>query len=201
MRERLYIYIMKRILLIGICLLFTGMVYAQKSQLSLDEHNKYVYYEVVDMPGISADSLHKNSAYFVKSMYPNNKSIKISDPGILIKDKFLTYTSFVKHESGEMTYTLNIEFKDSKYRYWLTDFSFTPYERNRYGVFVPSSPKNIPLETAASKVDKKEIAAYIEQTGAFCKQLGEKLKEYMAENHAAAKKPDQQPAKIVTDKW
>src|SRR3978361_1608497 len=101
MRERLYIYIMKRILLIGICLLFNRVVYAQKSQLSLDEHNKYVYYEAVDMPGISADSLHKNSAYFVKSVYSNNKSIKIGDPGILIKDKFLTYSSFVKHQTVE----------------------------------------------------------------------------------------------------
>lgn len=201
MRERLYIYMMKRILLIGIGLLFAGMGHAQKNQLLLDEHNRYVYYQVVDMPGISTDSLHKNSAYFVKSIYPGNKSIKISDSAILIKDKFLTYTSFVKHESGEVTYTLNIEFRDSKYRYWLTDFSFTPYERNRYGVFVPSSQNHIPLETAASKVGKKEMASYIEQAGAFCKQLGGKLKEYMAENHTAQKKPDQQPAKIVTDKW
>ncbi|MDB5141891.1 MAG: hypothetical protein JWQ66_604 [Mucilaginibacter sp.] len=176
------------------------MANAQKSLLSLDEHNKYIYYQVVDLPGISADSLYKNAEYFIKSVYPKTKSIQ-SNNSINIKDKFLTYTSFVKHENGEMAYTLNIECKDAKYRYWLTDFVFTPYERNRYGVYVPINGIEIPLESAESKVIKKDLDGYFDQTGAFCKQLGEKLKKYMAEGHTT-KKPDQQPVKkIVTDKW
>ncbi len=121
--------------------------------------------------------------------------------GAGIKDKFLTYTSLVKHENGEMTYTLTIESKEDKYRYWLTDFVFTPYEKNRYGIFVPVSGIEIPIENASSKLTQKEVDGYFDQTGAFCKQLGEKLKKYMAEDHLV-KKPNQQPVKkIVTDKW
>jgi hypothetical protein len=189
---------MKISLLFFICLIITGMANAQKSLLSLDEHNKYIFYQVVELPGISADSLNKNAGYFIKSIYPKLKRVKNQNS---IKDKFLTYTSLVKHENGEMDYTLNIECKDGKYRYWLTDFVFTPYEKNRYGVFVPVNGIDIPLETAESKITKKDLDGYFEQTGAFCKQLGEKLKKYMVEGNVP-KKADQPPVKkVVTDKW
>lgn len=192
---------MKRVLIFGICLLIAQITNAQKSLLSLDEHNKYIYYQVVDLPAVSADSLHKNVIYFTETAYPKTKSIVTSNNGAIIKDKFLTYTSLVKHENGEMAYSLNIECKDGKYRYWITDFVFTPYERNRYGVFVPTNGLDIPLETAESKLTKKELEGYFDQTGSFCKQLGEKLKIYMVEGRKI-KKSDQQPVKkIVTDKW
>ena len=154
------------------------------------------------MPGISADSLQKNVVYFVKEMYPKNKSAQVTQSGAGIKDKFITYTSLIKHESGEMAYTFTIECKEGKYRYWLTDFVFTPYEKNRYGVFVPQSGIEIPIENASSKLPQKDVDGYFEQTGVFCKQLGDKLKNYMTEGHQVYKKTEQQPVKkIVTDKW
>ena len=192
---------MKRFFLFLTCLIAAEIANAQKSLLSLDEHNKYIYYQVVDRPGVSADSLQKSVAYFLKDMYPKNKSAQTTQYATNIKDKFLTYTSLVKHENGEMAYSLTIECKEGKYRYWLTDFVFTPYEKNRYGVFVPVSGIEIPIENASSKLTQKDVDGYFDQTGAFCKQLGEKLKKYMAEDHSV-KKPDQQPVKkIVTDKW
>jgi hypothetical protein len=192
---------MKRFFLFLTCLIAARVANAQKSLLSLDEHNKYIYYQVVDIPGTSADSLDKNARSFLKDFFPKIKP-KHSDNGAIdIEDKFLTYTSLVKHENGEMAYTLTIECKEGKYRYWLTDFIFTPYEKNRYGVFVPVNGIEIPIENASSKLTQKEVDGYFDQTGAFCKQFGEKLKKYMAEDHVA-KKPDQQPVKkIVTDKW
>lgn len=199
-QERLYLYSMKRILLFMPFLIIALAANAQKSLLSLDEHNKYIYYQVVDLPGISADSLNKNAVYFVKSVYPKIKAKQSDNAFIGIKDKFLTYTSFAKHESGEIAYTLNIECKDAKYRYWLTDFVFTPYEKNRYGVYVPVNGIDVPLESTTSKITEKELNGYFDQTGAFCKQLGEKLKKYMAEGYAK-QKADQQLKKIVTDKW
>src|ERR1700761_8690994 len=101
---------MKRVVLLLVCLFSIGIANAQKSLLSLDEHNKYIYYQVVDMPGISTDSLYKNATYFIQSTYPKTKPAQ-STNSISIKDKFLTYTSFVKHESGEISYSLNIECK------------------------------------------------------------------------------------------
>jgi len=155
------------------------------------------------MPGITLDSLTKNASYFIKTTYPKAKSgPDVTAGNFHANDKFLVYSmaTFVKHESGEIAYTLNIECKDSKYRYWLTDFVFTPYEKNRYGVFVPKAGIDIPLETAEPKLDKKELNGYFDQTGAFCKQVGDKLKLYMTEGHVV-KKAEKSPAKVVTDKW
>lgn len=196
-----YIYNMKKILLIFICLVMTQIANAQQSQFSIDEHDKYIYYNVVDMPGVSADSLNKNSGMFIRMEYPKDKPAIPGNYSIAIKDKFLTYASLVKHESGEIAYTLNIECKDSKYRYWLTDFVFTPYEKDRYGAFKPVSGMNFPLETVKSKVSKKELDDYMDQTVAFCTQLGEKLKKYMVEDHKIKKAVQQPVKKIVTDKW
>ena len=170
----------------------------------MNEQNKYIYYQVVDMPGFTADSLTKNALYFVKSVYRNIKfKQQSSTDNITLVNKFLPYNvmSFSKHESGEIDYSFNVECKDNKYRYWLTDFTFTPYEKNRYGVFVPKLGINMPLETAISRLDKKELEGYLDQTGTFCKQTGEKLKKYMTEG-AKSNKPAQQPVKkVVTDKW
>ncbi|MDO3628784.1 DUF4468 domain-containing protein [Mucilaginibacter sp. BT774] len=192
---------MKTILLLIASLAISAAVNAQKSLLSIDENNKYIYYQVVDMPGIKADSLQKNMVLFIKEFYPKEKSLQVTNPGASVKDKFLTYTSLVKHENGEMTYALNVECKDGKYRYWVTDFVFTPYEKNRYGMFTPVSGMYITLEKVSDKLPKKDVEGYFEQTGAFCKQLGDKLKKYMAEGKPQQPKENKPVKKIVTDKW
>ncbi|HTK20335.1 MAG TPA: DUF4468 domain-containing protein [Mucilaginibacter sp.] len=192
---------MKRFLLLIVGLAVSGMVSAQKSLLSVDENNKYIYYQVVDMLDIKADSLQKNMTLFMKEFYPKEKSLKITGSEASVKDKFLTYTSLVKHEDGEIAYALNIECKDGKYRYWITNFVFIPYEKDRYGMFVPVNGKDIPLEKASDKLSKKDADGYLEQTGVFCKQLGDKLKKYMKEGKQQQPKEDKPVKKIVTDKW
>ena len=186
-------------------MLLIQTVYGQKSLLALDEHDKYIYYQVVSQPGTSADSLDKKALGFVKESLPKSSLRTIGDSSIALKDKFVTYSvlAFAKHESGEIKFTLTIECKNAKYRYWLTDFVFIPYEKNRYGVFVPSNGIEIPIEKSSIHVDKKEAEGYLDQTGAFCKQLGDQLKSYMLADHPVNKKAEQQPAvkKVVTDKW
>ncbi len=185
MKERLYIYTMKRFLLPVICILLIHAANGQKSLLALDEHNKYIYYQVADQPGATADSLDKKAIGFIKENYPKSSLKAIGDTSIVLKDKFLTYSvlAFAKHESGEIKFTLTIECKNAKYRYWLTDFVFTPYVKNRYGVFVPNNSIETPVEKSSSHVDKKEAEGYLDQTGAFCKQLGDQLKSYMLLDH------------------
>ena len=194
---------MKKNLLIITGLLFFQIANAQKSLLFLDEHNKYVYYQVIDLAGISVDSLNKNAAYFIKTVYPKVKVTSSNTGGIGVSGKFLTYNAvtFVKSESGEIDYTLNIECKDAKYRYWVTDFIFKPYKRDRYGAMTAEPGIELPLETALSKLEKKEFNGYLDQTGIFCKQLSERLKQYMIEGSKEKKIEDAPTKKIVTDKW
>src|ERR1700747_2593999 len=105
------------------CALLIQTAVAQKSLLALDEHDKYIYYQVVTQPGATADSLDKKALGFVKETFPKSTLKTMGDTGITLKDKFVTYSvlAFAKHESGEIKFTLTIECKNAKYRYWLTD--------------------------------------------------------------------------------
>ena len=191
---------MKIIITALACIFFGKVTLAQKELLSFDEHNKYIYYQVADIPGLPADTLHSRGVCFLKTTYPKIK-LKQTATAISGEDKFVVFggVSVLKHESGEIAYLVNIECKDQKYRYWLTNFTFTPYQRDRYGNFVPEAGINIPLENALSKFDKKDVDSYLDETGAFCKQLGDRLKLYMIKVPTAKK--EEITKKVVTDKW
>lgn len=194
---------MKRILFLLTCIAVAWSANAQKALLALDENNKYIYYQVVDQPNATRDSLNRKALSFVRGTYKKIKTNLTGDSVISIKDKILTYSvlAFAKHESGEIKYTLTIECRDNKYRYWFADFVFTPYYKDRYGNFVPQSGIEIPLEKAISKIDKKELDGYLDQTGAYCKQAGDGLKAFMSQNHLSVKAGTQPVKKIVTNKW
>jgi hypothetical protein len=189
---------MKIVMIAIIYVLFAKIAIAQQDLLSFDEHNKYIYYEVADMPGLSADTLHARSLYFLKKVYPRPQ-IKTTANTITGEGKFLTYggVSVLRHETGEIAYHVNIEFKDQKYRYWLTAFVFTPYQRDRYGNFVPQQGIDIPLEDVDAKLEKKDAEAYLNETGTFCKEFGEKLKQLILK----ASKKEETTKKVVTDNW
>lgn len=175
---------------------------AQKEQLSFDEHNKYIYYQVVDIPGLIKDTLTLRELYFLKTAYPKAKIKPIVNSNQIIADgKFLVYdgTSILRHESGQVAYVLTIESKDQKYRYWLTGFIFTPYQRDRYGNFVPEQGIDIPLEKVSAKLNKKGADACFNQTADFCREFGEKLKFSLSEAHLPKKTAIAK--KTITDNW
>jgi len=192
---------MKTLLIGSLFILFAKMSFAQQDLLSFDEHNKYIYYQVVNLPGIAADTLRERGVYFLKTAYPKVSVKPVGTDGLTGEGKFITYggVSVMKHEKGEIAYLVNIEFKDQKYRFWLTNFVFTPYQRDRYGNFVSQLGVEIPLETASARLEKKELESYLDETGTFCKQFGDKLKSYMLK--VPAQKKEETVKKVVTDKW
>jgi len=183
--------------------LFANAALAQKELLSFNEQNKYMYYQVVDMPGLSVDTLQARALNFLKIAYPKAKITQDkANNSIGGSGKFLVVSgiTLVKHQDGEMTFTFAIECKDQKYRYWLTDFTFTPFKTDRYGNAVPVLGIEIPLETGTTKLDKKQLDNYLSQSGFFSKQFGDKLKQYMIN---APTLPAKDPAKkvISTKNW
>jgi len=139
-------------------ILFVKISFAQQNLLSFDEHNKYIYYQVADAPGLVTDTLHAKGSAFLKVYYPKIRLKPIAGENMISgQGKFLVYggVSVLKHEKGEVTFQFNIEFKDQKYRYWLTGFIFTPYQRDRYGNFVAQKGIDIPLEKHFVEIRKK----------------------------------------------
>jgi hypothetical protein len=200
---RLFIFIpMKKVLIALVCVFFAKAALAQKELLSFDEQNRYIYYQVVNQPGLSVDTLQARALYFLKAAYPKDKIKQGETPAdITGTGKFLVLSgiTLVKHEDGEILYSYTIECKDQKYRFWLTGFEFTPYKTDRYGNSVPEPGIEIKLEDGLSKLDKKQLDDYLNQTGAFSKEFGDKLKKYMLNISAAP--PKEVKKKVITKDW
>jgi hypothetical protein len=175
---------MKNLILI---LLLTGLTkpaWAQKDKLTTDEHDKYIYYQAADMPGLTADTLYNRCLSGLTQYYHGTGFSPVGKERttIDIQPTLIVYSnkSLAKHEEGEIAYTLHLEFKNAKYRYWLNDFIFRPYQRNRYSEFEKVPGVEVPLEKVKSKYGDNALANYQEQIVAFAKQIGENLKIYMA---------------------
>jgi hypothetical protein len=183
------------------CVCLVKTTFAQKQQLTFDEHDKYIYYQVADMPGSNADTLYNRCLAGLTQYFHNSTGKPEVTPGssIIIHSKLIVYnnTGMAKHEDGEIAYTLHLEFKDAKYRYWLSDFVLQPYQRNRYSEYEKIPGIQVPLEKVKAKYDKKTLTNYQEQITDFGKQLGENLKLYVINSP----KKDAGQNKTNTKEW
>lgn len=183
---------------IVLCLLITSVVFAQDAKLPYDERGKLIYYEVVEKGGTSAEELASRATKFVEK----NKSIKLTlgktDTLWEAKGKLMiNKTAFVlSRPSGEVTYNLYIGFKNDKYRFWLTDFNFIPYQRDRYGNFVPTTKIGVPLETKLGKFNAAEWDSYLKATAREASVFAAKFKEAMADR--AIVNPEQKATPAVS---
>jgi hypothetical protein len=197
-----YLYPMKKIVFGLLCLFIVKVTSAQETPLEYDESNKYVYYKVEEMPGITADTLYQRGWDFAKALNTKNKPAKgKATYAVNTKGSFPVYTgsSLVKKEAGAVTYTLNIEAKEQKFRYKLSDFVFLPYKRDRFNNMTAQPGIDVPAEKLLSKYSAKETDEILAKIAAFCQSTGASLRKKM-EKVAVLRKP-QPVKKITTDNW
>ena len=196
---------MKKIVLAVICLTFkVATASAQADSLVMDENNKYIYYQVVAQPASSADTLQARAIAFAKKAFEASKlKFKNSDKGtihatggVLVSKK----SSVAMHEDARIDYTMTIEVKDNRYRYWFTDFVIVPYARDRYANFVPVSGKDVKLENGLSILSKKDFDGYTAKLFANIKNIGNRLTTYMKAPVAPVKKEVKKTA-IPATNW
>jgi hypothetical protein len=174
-----YLYPMKKVFITLVCLLFARFALAQKDSLQFDEGNNYVYYHVVDKAGLPADTLFARAGNFAARFNDQAKPAKGQAENTLnTTGKFIVYTgtSLVRKEAGEVSYTLNIQTKDQKYRYRISNFVFKPHQRDRYGNMALTPGIEVPLEKIIEKYGAKDAGVYLDQVGAFCINAAAKLK-------------------------
>jgi len=149
--------------------------------LPVDERGRLIYLEMVSTK-VPADSLKIRILNYLKKQNENLKFKSVKGDSVyiatgkLIIDKTLLVMS---HPSGEVLYNFQAEVKQGKYRFWLTDFSFIPYQRDRYGNFVASTTVGVPLENSPNKLNPAEWEVYRLQTAKYAKELAAKFKLYM----------------------
>lgn len=136
--------------------LLSAKGFSQETVLPVDGSGKYTFYEVVELKNSDRATLLNNAELFLE-YYVNKKYKKhiVKDTlagSISAKSSFPVYKrgSLGKNVDGVIAYSIQIEVKDQKYRYVITDFVFREYERNRYGRFQPVSAKVKRLEQPGS---------------------------------------------------
>ncbi|WP_442590387.1 hypothetical protein ACSBL2_04050 [Pedobacter sp. AW31-3R] len=178
--------------------------FAQKTtgteDLPLDERGKYIRYEVVEKKDIPTDSLRYRAAAFLK--VKKLSGITAGNEPLTAGGKFLiSKTAFVlTRPSGEVSYHFAFEIKEGKYRFWLTDFEFTPYKRDRYANYVPSTGKKIPLETVPDKWNKAEWESYVTATAKQSAAFADDFKEYLAAEKKIVAQPKAKTS-VSTKNW
>lgn len=177
----LYLYVMK-FLGLSVLLFFTTVGFAQDKPLSNDDRGKLIYYEVVELKDVPQDSLNMRAAAFFKK---SAKLLKVksssTDSVIQASGKMVINKSalVLSRPSGEVLYNFYVETKGGKYRFWLTDFGFIPYQRDRYSNFVPSTTVPVPLERKPGKLNATEWAGYVKATTQEANALAVRFKAFM----------------------
>lgn len=148
--------------------------------MARDERGKYIHYEVVEKATVVADSLKARALGFFK--LKKLKGVQGNPDQLNATGKFIVNKTalMLTHPSGELLYNFTFEVKEGKYRFWLTDFLFVPYKRDRYGNFVPSTPKGTPLENSPGKLNAGEWSSYIEAADKQSNALAAEFKDYLA---------------------
>ncbi|MEE1945436.1 DUF4468 domain-containing protein [Pedobacter sp. KR3-3] len=192
---------MKIILLTVLFFFSCRAAIAQSEGLAINENGKFIYYEVVKQEGTSKDLLKSRLEAYLKKQ----KNLKLQSVGtdstVLAKGKFVINKTLlvVSHPSGEVLYNFNAEVKEGKYRFWLSDFGFIPYQRDRYGNFVATTAKAVPLEENPGKLNEGQWKEYRTQTAQYAQDFATKLKQHMAnEKEAEIPVPTQ---KVVSKSW
>lgn len=192
---------MKIRLLTALLFLSCHIAVAQGENLAVNENGKLIYYEVVKLEGITSDLLRNRLDAYLKKQKTLKVKSAVGDSAILANGKFVINKTLLvmSHPSGEVLYSFNAEVKEGKYRFWLSDFGFVPYQRDRYGNFVATTAKGTPLEENPGKLNEGQWKEYRTQTAKYVQDFAAKLKQYMANE-----KPVEIPApekKVVSKSW
>jgi len=182
---------------------FSIRLAAQQKQFSKDDFGKFIYYQVVDSQAVVKDTLLQRAKTFVNTLYKKTmKQESVSDSSISAKGTMVIDKTILVagHPSGEVSYQFVCEVRNGKYRFWLTDMQFIPYQRDRFGNFVATTQIGTPLERTPGKLSAGAWKDILNSTYAKVEKFGAEFKKFMATSRVAA------PAKkktetISTKKW
>lgn len=183
-------------------MIFVQFSYAQEvALLPKDEAGKFTYYEVVPST-VKEDSLKIRLSSFLGK---NKKEIKLKSTStaksILASGKIIIQKSItvISHPSGEIIYQFNFETGEGKYRFWLTNFEFIPYQKDRYGNFVPSTTIGIPLEKESKKSNAQQWEDYRLQAAKYANDFAKRFKDHL-KNKAIVPSPLPEK-KVISKTW
>lgn len=131
-------------------LLLTLFQLSDAFEYSYDEKGKVVFMEVINTT-IGYDTLIQN----VRSLGFSETEEGDNVQGFRKEASFMLYNKRIsKVPHGELTYNVQIELKEDRYRYVITDLTFHEYDRNRYGRFEEKRNGQQAIEPLLNDPDK-----------------------------------------------
>lgn len=113
------------------------------------ENNKIVFYEVTSTDSIPKELLHQNAYNWLVAQKFTSIVDSLTAEGHKLSavSEYPVYATgyLTKRQNGSISYKIQIEVKENKYRYRFTDFVFHYYHENRNYQVVPTG-KVKPLE-------------------------------------------------------
>ena len=192
---------MKHFLFI-ILAIFSIQLSAQQKQFPKDDNGKFIYYQVVDSQLISKDTLLQRAKSFVNVAYKKSmRQETATDSSVLAKGTMVIDKTILVagHPSGEVSYNFVFEARNGKYRFWLTDLLFIPYQRDRYGNFVATTKIGVPLERTPGKLSAGAWKDILNSAYNKIEKFGDDFKKYLATNRV--EKAKKKAETISTKKW
>lgn len=150
---------MRLLLIFLLSITLNGSTFKEQDILPVDENGNYTFYEIVEAPGFDSSILINNAKDFLKTYINKKYRKKIvlnkKEGAVQAESHYLVYKkgSLGKHVDGAIYYSITIEARRNKYRYIITNFKYQPYQRNRYGRFVPDGRLK-PLERSVGILSK-----------------------------------------------
>lgn len=194
---------MKFILAFFFLISISSVALAQRELLPIDERGKFIYYELVEAKGLVKNQLEERISSFLKTSFNDLKLKTVQGDTIFVctGKLIINKTVFVmSHPSGEILYHFQAEVKEGKFRFWLSDFNFVPYQRDRYGNFVATTNRGIPLEKSPSKLNASQWREYQVQTAKYAFQFAAVFKDHMANKASSLVVPVKEKT-IVKKEW
>jgi hypothetical protein len=183
-------------------IMFANVASAQTSALPVDERGVHTFLEITKS-STPKEQLPANVKAFFKS---NSKQVKLrsskGDTAFFGTGKLVLFksTGGIGHPTAEVNFNVSVELKNDKYRLILTDYIITPYERDRYANFVPTTIK-YRLEDKPGKLNKGEWENNMKSVVTESSRLSAKLKSAMNANSANIVADEKKPAAVSTTKW
>ncbi|MGY4385994.1 hypothetical protein ACVWYN_003044 [Pedobacter sp. UYP24] len=177
--------------------------YSQEKILPVDEEGKYAFVQVKELKLVNKAVMAANVKRFFKE---NSKSLQLknseNDTLFSGKGKMIIQKELVGigHPSGDATYSVSVSLREGKYRLILTNFSLTPYVRDRFSNFVPGTVST-PLEQTPSKINRSEWESNMAAVMLGCKKVADKLELIIGNTVAEPKKDVKKPEVVSTTKW
>ena len=184
---------MKKITFIFILLSSASIIFAQENKNDL-----WDLYAVVDTDSVAPAVLWDNA----KSFLQNQEGCTLVSEDSLMNVKatcgFWAYKSKVlKSIDGRIFFNVLIETKENRYRYFINDFHFMPYSRNRFGRYEPNKSETQPL-AEPNQSRKKAWKGYQEEAKLFSSDLAKELEMSIIFQQSTITKPEE---KVNEKEW